>query len=158
VSGTVMDPDGRPLTGVHAAGLAATPQLFDRSEGMLATANFSVSALSPKKGRSVLFVHPEKKLARRLTIRPDEPGPLTVRLEPTGTLAGGIADGDGKPLAGLKVSAQLSFNPEDYKSLPADVRLNLQVWGKFINANATTDKEGKFRLEALVPGLKYQLL
>jgi RNA polymerase sigma factor (sigma-70 family) len=157
VTGTVVDPDDRPLAGAHAAGLAATLQFFNRSEGKLATAAFSVHALNPKKSRSVLFIHPEKKLAKLLRVRPDEPDPLTVRLEPTGTLAGRIVDGAGKPLAGLKVGTQLSFQAADFKDLPAEVRLNLPLWGKFLNAEATTDKDGKFRIDGLVPGVKYVL-
>jgi hypothetical protein len=80
-----------------------------------------------------------------------------VRLEPTGTLVGRVVDAEGKPLAGLKVSTHLSFKPEDYKDLPADLRLNMQFWGKLINGEATTDEDGKFRVEGLVPGLKYLL-
>ena len=157
VAGTVVGPDDRPLGGARAAGLGATPKFFDPSEGKLATASFTVSGLNPKKSRSVLFIHPEKKLAKMRKVRPDEPGPLTMRLEPTGVLVGRIVDAAGKPLAGLKVSTQLSFKPEDYKDLPADLRYNGRLWNQLINKEAMTDKDGKFRLEGLVPGLKYFL-
>jgi RNA polymerase sigma factor (sigma-70 family) len=157
VTGAVTDPDGRTLAGAHAAGLRATPRFFDRTEGKLETATFTVSGLNSKKSRSVLFIHPEKKLAKLLTVRPDEPGPLTARLEPLGALVGRIVDAEGKPLAGLKVSAHRSFKPENYKDLPADLRFNAPLWNKLINGEATTDKDGIFRIEGLVPGLKYLL-
>ena len=158
LTGTVVDPAGQPLADAHGAGLGATPKFFDRSEGKLATANFTVSGLNPKKSRSVLFIHPEKKLAKLMTIRPDEPGPLTMRLEPTGTLAGRVVDATGKPLAGLKVAAQLSFKPEDTKDLPAELRFNYPTWSKLTNGVATTGKDGKFRVDGLIPGLRYNLM
>jgi RNA polymerase sigma factor (sigma-70 family) len=157
LTGTLVGPDGQPLAGARAAGLGAVPKFFDPSEGKLATPSFTVSGLSLKKSRTVLFIHPEKKLARLLAIRPDELGPLTVRLDAPGTLAGRLVDAEGKPLAGVKVSAQLSFKPEDTKDLPADIQFNGQFWSKLITGEATTDKDGKFRVEGLVPGLKYLL-
>jgi protocatechuate 3,4-dioxygenase beta subunit len=157
LAGTVLDPEGRPLADAHAAGLGATPKFFDRSAGKLPTAAFSVSGLHPKKSRSVLLIHPEKKLARLLTVRPDEAGPLAVRLEATGTLVGRIVDAEGKPLAGLKVSGLLSFKPEDNKGLPAELRFNFPSWTHLIQGEALTDKDGKFRVEGLIPGLKYLL-
>jgi RNA polymerase sigma factor (sigma-70 family) len=156
VSGTVQGPDGRPLEGAHAAGIGSTPKFFDRDTGKLATAAFTVSGLAPKKSRSVLFVHPEKKLAGLLTVGPDEAGPLTARLGPTGALAGRVIAGDGKPLAGVKVSVQVSFGTEDLKDFP-DVRFNYPSWSKLLNGEMTTDADGKFRVEGLVPNLKYHL-
>jgi RNA polymerase sigma factor (sigma-70 family) len=155
ITGSVMDSDGRPLAGAHAAGVGATPQLFDRSAGKLVTATFTVSGLHPKKPRSVLLIHPEKKLAKLLTVRADDAEPLTVRLEPTGALVGRIVDAAGKPLPGHKVSAFLAFNPESYKGVPAELRFNSQSWRPLISGDSTTDVTGKFRIEGLVPGLKY---
>jgi RNA polymerase sigma factor (sigma-70 family) len=157
LTGTVMGQDGRPLAQAHAAGLKATPTFFDPTEGKLAGADFTVSALHPKKPRPVLLVHSDKKLAKLLTVRPDEAGPLTVRLEPLGELVGRIVDAEGKPRAGLKVTTQLSYKPENDKNFPADLRYNNRSWGKLINREALTDKDGKFHVEGLVPGLKYLL-
>jgi RNA polymerase sigma factor (sigma-70 family) len=157
LAGTVVGPDGKPVAGAHAAGLAATPQFFDHSAGKLDKATFTVSALHPTKPRTLLVVHPEKKLAKVQTVRPDEAGLLVVRLEPSGALAGRLVDAAGKPLAGLKVSAMLSFNPENSKGLPAELRFNGPTWSKLINGEATTDEQGKFRIDGLVPGLKYLL-
>jgi RNA polymerase sigma factor (sigma-70 family) len=157
LSGTVLGPDGQPLSGAHAAGLGATPKFFARSEGKLATASFSVRGLSPKKSRTVLLMHPEKRLAKLQIVRPDESDPLTVRLEPLGALTGRVVAANGKPLAGLKVRTQLSFKPENFKNLPTELRFNIQTWSKYINREATTDGDGRFRIEGLVPGVKYLL-
>jgi RNA polymerase sigma factor (sigma-70 family) len=157
VTGTVLGPDGRPLPGARAAGLSGSPAIFDRSEGKLPAASFTVSGLSPKKPRTVLFIHPEKGLAKMLTVGSDKPGPLEVRLEPTGALAGRIVDAAGKPLAGLQVKLLLSWKPENVKGLPAEVRLNAPFVNKAMNRETTTDSDGKFRIEGLVPGLKYLL-
>jgi RNA polymerase sigma factor (sigma-70 family) len=157
VTGTVVGPEGRPLPGAHAAGLGATPKFFNRSDGKLAAASFTVRGLKPKKSRTVLLIHAEKQLAKLLTVRPDEPESLTVRLEPLGELTGRVVAADGKPLAGLKVSVHLSFKPENYKNLPADLRFNSEPWSKLINREVTTDGDGKFRIEGLVPGVRYLL-
>jgi RNA polymerase sigma factor (sigma-70 family) len=156
VGGTVRGPDGQPLTGARAAGLGATPKFFDPTEGKLPAASFTVSGLGPKKPRVVVFFHPEKKLARVLTVRPDEPGPLEVRLEPLGALAGRVVDAAGKPLAGLRVSAHLNMQ----QNLPPDFRFNSQYaqsWGKLLHGETTTERDGTFRLGGLGPGLKYLL-
>jgi RNA polymerase sigma factor (sigma-70 family) len=157
LTGTVLGPDGRQLSGVRAAGLNGSPPLFDRSEWKLPGASFTVSGLSPKKPRSLLFIHPEKKLAKMLTVGSDKPGPLEVRLEPTGALAGRVVDAEGKPLVGLQVKLLLSYKPENRKGLPTELRLNFEFVNKVMNQETTTNSDGKFRIEGLVPGLKYLL-
>jgi protocatechuate 3,4-dioxygenase beta subunit len=153
--GTVVGPDGKPLTGAHFAGLSGIVQLrFGRTETM-ETASFTAGGLAPKGSRNLVFVHAEKKLAKVQKVRGDERGPLTVRLEPLGTLAGRILDADGRPRAGLKVAVMLSVEHEDYKELPLDLLYDYPAWSKVLNREAMTDAEGCFRVEGLVPGLKY---
>src|SRR5262249_2979516 len=42
--------------------------------------------------------------------------------------------------------------------LPVDLRFDYPAWDGLLKVEATTDKDGKFRLEGLVPGLKYSLV
>src|SRR5262249_39121491 len=90
--GRVVGPDGQPLTGVHAAGLAAPVNYTDRvspdrerrpSQGMKDAA-FTAYGLHPSHPRALVFYHPEKRLGKVECLRGDEAEPLTVRLEPLG--------------------------------------------------------------------------
>jgi RNA polymerase sigma factor (sigma-70 family) len=158
VTGTVLGPDGRPLAGARAAGLSGIVQFsFGREPEKLPTASFTAGGLDPQKPRALVFIHPEKKLAKVQHPRGSEAGPLQVRLEPLGALAGRILDAAGKPLPGVSVTIMLSYRPEDYKGLPYDLLIDRQTWGKVTDVTATTDAGGQFRARGLVPGLKYML-
>src|SRR5262249_55191805 len=115
----------------------------------------------------LVFVHPEKKLAKVQKVAAEDKGPLTVRLEPTGALAGRVLDPAGRPSAGVKVKAAYSIAEleearkagKDSKNRVWELELlyDFQAWEKILNREGTTDKDGKFRLDGLVPGLKYDL-
>ena len=70
------------------------------SEQPLPTAEFEVHALGTQRKRGLLFYHEAKHLAGAYVVKPDEAGPLTVRLEPCGTLSGRLVDRGGLPQAG----------------------------------------------------------
>ncbi len=155
--GTVVGPDGKPLAGAHFAGLSGLVQLRFGRNDTLETASFTVGGLAPGGSRNLVFIHREKKLAKVQKVLGAEEGPLTVRLEPLGALAGRILDGGGKPRSKLTVAVMLSVQREDYKDLPLEILYDYPAWAKVLNREATTDAEGRFRIEGLVPGLKYLL-
>jgi protocatechuate 3,4-dioxygenase beta subunit len=165
LAGTVTDPDGQPLEGSQTAGLSAVALLFFHDIPKLETSSFTVSGARPGQPRALFFVHPEKKLAKVERLRGDEKEPLTVRLEPLGTITGRVLDADGRPWAGLKVSATYQIQElesarvavKDHDDLPWDLLYQYPAWSKVINKEVTTDAEGRFRIEGLVPGLKYDL-
>jgi hypothetical protein len=88
-------------------------------------------------------------LAGSLVVRGDEDGPLAVRLEPYGVAVGRLVDADGKPVAGRRfpINSLLRQKPEELGTLPWSPQF------QFLQ----TDKDGKFRIEGLVPGMKYDL-
>jgi RNA polymerase sigma factor (sigma-70 family) len=162
VRGTIVGPDGRPLAGVHAAGLGAPriavvadPRDRPRSEG-LKTAEFTVQGLNPGGSRTLVFFHPEKKLGKVLTVRGDEAGPLTVRLDETGAATGRVVDARGRPWPGVTVAVRLNGNPADAKDLPVTDLYHSGMEG-LLERQATTDRDGKFRVEGLVLGLPYTI-
>jgi RNA polymerase sigma factor (sigma-70 family) len=165
LAGTVTDPDGRPLAGVRATGLGPIPALFGGGAHQLETASFTVGGVRPGEPRALFFLDPEKKLARVQKLSGNEKGPLTIRLEPLGTLTGRVLDADGRPWAGLRVRAAYSIAEleaarvaaKDYHDLPWELLYEYPVWRGFINKEATTDASGRFRLDGLVSGLKYDL-
>jgi RNA polymerase sigma factor (sigma-70 family) len=128
--GTVVGPDGRPLTGVEVVGLTALP--YDE---MLDSATFTVEGLNPRRSRELIFRHKEKGLGKVLTLRGDVTGPLAIHLEPCGSITGRMVDKGGKPV------------PE----------ITFHSWGGSLPGGpAKTDREGRFHV-ALLPGLKYSL-
>jgi hypothetical protein len=165
LAGTVTDPNGQPVEGAQTAGLSSVALLFFRDIPKLETSSFTVSGIRPGQRRALFFVHPEKKLAKVERLRGDEKEPLTVRLEPLGTITGRVLGADGRPWAGLKVSATYQYQElesarvaaKDYNDLPWDLLYQFGAWSKVINKEVTTDAEGRFRIDGLVPGLKYDL-
>jgi RNA polymerase sigma factor (sigma-70 family) len=155
--GTVVDPDGKPLPGAYALGLSAVMSGLGEAE-TLKGADFRVGGLDSQP-RALFFFHPGRKLARLLTVRKDDPAPLRARLGPLGTLTGRIVAGsESKPQADVKVRAVLTLDFKLYgKELPKDLLLNYPSWDRLLKVEATTGKDGRFRLEGLVPGLKYSL-
>jgi hypothetical protein len=68
---------------------------------------------------------------------------MTVKLEPWGTVTGRLIDASGRPLAGVGLGfAYGAFTPPDQGTHPDSFE---------------TDKDGRFRVEGLVPEMKYTL-
>jgi RNA polymerase sigma factor (sigma-70 family) len=139
-AGTVRlrDPGGEPLGGVRV-----WDWRDQRWSLPLAGAERKVTGLAPKKPAYLLLRHEGKKLAGAVTVKGDEPGPVTVTLRPWGTVTGRLVDRAGKPLANHQLGAG---NPPPGRkrtlSLPGEVR---------------TDERGRFRIDGLVPGYEYHL-
>ncbi len=94
------------------------------------------------------FQHPEKNLAGWLVVTGNEKGPLTVKLVPAAVLTGRLVRPDGEPVTAGDIvtpigGSDIPRNREkpDRGTLPSRVRL---------------DKDGKFRITGLAPGLKYR--
>ncbi|HEV3255739.1 MAG TPA: sigma-70 family RNA polymerase sigma factor [Gemmataceae bacterium] len=134
--GTVVGPRGKPLTGVRLVGLTAMPD-----EEVLASASFTVSGLNPGGTRDLFFYHRRKGLGKFLTIRGDETKPLTVQLDPCGTVIGRIVDRRGKAVTGVAIG--LACSPGWY--------------GGCAEASTETDLRGRFCVAGLLPGQKYSL-
>ncbi len=140
-TGTVVDPDGKPLTGVRVAGLRA-----NGGNQTLAGGSFKAVALNPLKPRLLAFAHKDRKLVGHVLLRADTSEPVTVRLQPGAVLTGRLLDEDGKPLAGVTVIAAYRANEAGW--LAAEM-----TGGKSIQ----TDADGRFRIENIFPGLRFSL-
>jgi RNA polymerase sigma factor (sigma-70 family) len=125
VKGTVLGPDGKPLSG-------ARQYRWDTLPG----SEFTVWGLPPGKLSEpwqIEFVHESKKLAGFVTVHGDEKEPLQVRLQPWGVLTGRLVNPQGEPLSGVKVACIHRVD------------------------DVYADKDGRFRIEGLTPGLKYEV-
>jgi RNA polymerase sigma factor (sigma-70 family) len=129
LKGTVLGPDGKPLAGARVAGLR--PLGYWEAQP-LKEAEFTLRGLSAGERRRLQMVHEGKKLAGWLEVRGDEKGPVRVRLEPWGSVRGRLVTPDGVPMTNVSIGIG---------SLP----------------RVQPGKDGKFRIDGLAPGLKYNL-
>jgi RNA polymerase sigma factor (sigma-70 family) len=137
VTGTVVGPDGKPLAGVYVNGLAGI------RVANLPTAEFSLPLLEP-----LFFYHPDKKLGAAVLFKGDEATPVTVRLQQCATLTGRLLDKDGRPCADVQLEGSI---------LGGQLNLVVTEGGWFGFFSGKTDKEGRFQIEGILPGVKVGL-
>ena len=167
--GVLIDPDGKPLTGAVAFGLAHSPQATShvsyrndpayraaQERRALKTDRFSASGLAADETRTVTFLHEGRKLIANVAVRKDAKGPQTVRLERWGAVTGRLVDGEGKPLAGATVDLLYpsQAGPGQLEPGTAGVAPGLLPPGWPLR----TDAQGRFRVEGLIPGLKHRII
>ncbi|WP_422931963.1 sigma-70 family RNA polymerase sigma factor [Singulisphaera sp. PoT] len=140
-----VDPEGRPVSDTTAVGIN------DRSaweEFSQPTDSIKVESFDPSHPRRLTVRHASRGLIGSILLKGGEASPLTLRLEPSGTVIGRLVDEEGRPLGGLSVSSLNGL----YPSRPAE---------QAIFPDGATDgglrvgRDGRFRIEGLVPGLKY---
>jgi hypothetical protein len=142
--GRVLGPHGQPLTGVTAIGLGLYGLGFNVVE-TLREAEFTVRGINPRANRSLVFYHRGKNLGCFVKeLRGDATEPLTIQLQPCGSVSGRIVDSDDQPVAGLPLAR--------FKYFGGAQQLENEQGLAY-----TTDTQGRFHLESLVPGLEYHL-
>jgi hypothetical protein len=138
VRGRLADPDGKPLTGVWIiGGIGSDVNLRD-----LPKAEFTIPAINPAAPKPYFFYHARKNLAVAVILKGDEPDGFTVTLQKAATITGRLLGDDGDPLANTEISGAIDDNQLGLKG----------GWGGFFNGK--TDRDGKFRIAGLVPGVK----
>jgi hypothetical protein len=110
----------------------------------LETASFTLTAVDPGGSRSLVFLHPEKRLVKALELQGLGQGPLTIRLEPAGTITGRLVDDDGEPRPRVDLLIHFVRKDKDYVA-------------EHLLGKIATDSEGRFRVEGLAPGVVYQI-
>jgi hypothetical protein len=128
LTGTVVGPDGKPLAGARVLGLR--PMSYWEN-APLKTAEFTILALGPGETRTLQMIQEEKMLAGWLVVREDAKAPVRVRLGPWGVVTGRLVKPDGEPMTNVSIYAG--------------------------SRGGQPDKEGKFRIDGLAPGLKVGL-
>jgi RNA polymerase sigma factor (sigma-70 family) len=143
-TGTVRGPDGKPLTGFVAFGLKPG---WDLNPQPSSTAEFAVTALAPFEQRRLVFRHAEQKLIGTLNVPGNATGALIATLGPWSSVTGRVVGEDGKPRAGIKIT--LHHDPFPEHALGGMAR---QPSSRF-----ELDETGRFRIDALAPGVKYDV-
>ncbi|WP_406698202.1 sigma-70 family RNA polymerase sigma factor [Singulisphaera sp. Ch08] len=142
VTGTMVDPDGQPLlfgNGVEVR----TLDVFQNPQQTPGNPTFVVTGLPSGRYR-LDFIHRGRKLAGSLALRGDETDPLTAQLQPWGTVIGRVVDEEGKPRTDVEIFSTTRERPDPEA-------------GDLVE-KPTVDGEGRFRIEGLVPGVKYDAL
>ncbi len=134
---TVLGADGKPLAGAEVRGRKAA---YDWEAAPSAV--FTLRGSNPKDSRlrTVLVVHKATRQIGTLVVR-GEKGPLVVRLRPWATVTGRLVNADDEPYAGSIISPVASDLSIGY---PPSMQIR-------------TNNDGSFRIEGMLPGIKYQL-
>ena len=134
VRGKAVDSSGRSVSNYYVNG-----QLVEGEQ-------FIVSRYAPSEGRRLTFFKPQANLVGLLDLNGPQPDPVEAALIPGGTIFGRIVDADGIPVENLEFqNSQVVFGNEAYGQLLTHVD----------KKPVRTDREGRFRFEGIVPGLKY---
>jgi protocatechuate 3,4-dioxygenase beta subunit len=138
--GRVVGPDGRPLSGVRVCDSG------QRGAETLKGNEFTVRGVNARANRTLVFYHKEKNLGFYLKdLRGERADPMMVKLQPCGSASGRVLDPDGQPVAGLPGV----LYRVDYYGRIGSIRSDGEV--------VITDKDGRFRVEGLVPGQEYRV-
>ncbi len=145
--GTVVDSEGHPLEGTTTMA-GETREQFYRLNAIDGS-KFTVYGLfrDPKLYRTVIFRNEARGLGTTLRVDGSDAGPINVRLDPLASLTGRLVDESGKPRK------------------DAEMRLLRIVEEPYVGANgefspplrATTDGDGRFRIDGIIPGTAYWL-
>ncbi len=137
----VVDQQGKPVTGVKAAGRLLRDRYDEKAQ---TEAEFDVLTMGPGEDRLVVLVHEDRKLGRVIHVKEgdDKNGPVVVKLEPSATITGRIVDRDGNPVSG----ATIHLNPK----MVGDFPLQLPV--------LASGQDGKFTVANVATGWGYYLL
>ncbi len=140
LTGVALAPDGTPLTDLEVSG--ARPMTYWKHVDTHGDP-FPIYALDQHKARLLQVVHQGKKLAGYHVLRTGEKAPIRVHLQPWGTFTGRLVTPTGEPVT--------------QTSIHLGCRADQDVPGSGAWGSAHPDKEGKFRITGLAPGLRYNL-
>lgn len=151
----ILGLDRKPLAGVRAYGVSSSRNWTEMPGGglgepaggsseKLGTGEFTVSCFNPRRPRDLIFQQPEKGLVGVASLPKENGGVVTVQMERGATVTGRLLGVDGKPRPNVAMRLWIST-----KQWPD--------WGDYAPPTVQTDKDGRFRIEGLVPGFPFML-
>lgn len=156
-AGKLVDGDGAAVSGAKVVGLSDSKQ-----PRTLATNEVTMPGLRKERARALVAIHEEKQLGAVAAIEGTSTAAFEVKLQPLGTLTGRLVDADGNGMPDLKVKLHLKLDAKKVENLPTEWdyidALVPGAWREFTSREATTDKDGRFRITGLIPGERYDLM
>jgi RNA polymerase sigma factor (sigma-70 family) len=141
VRGTVVGPDDQPIGGAVEI---RTLDVFQSPQQLPANSQTFVVTGLPSGRYRLDFIDHQHKLAGSVALKGDEKEAVTVKLQPWGTVTGRVVDEDGKPRTDVEIFSTWGERPDPERGSLTD--------------KPTVDALGRFRIEGLVPGVKYDAL
>jgi hypothetical protein len=149
-AGRLTGPDGLPVVGAEAYGLSACDWSGTGRSRPLDADTFEVGGLAPGHPRLLVFTHKARELVGAAVLKDEDlksTAPLEVKLVPAGAIAGRFLDDDGLPWVGVTLNVWMS-DPDQPTRLGFGCRFGEPV---------TADAQGRFRVEAFVPGVETEV-
>jgi uncharacterized GH25 family protein len=153
IAGRATDKDGKPVAGAKV--LLLNSFAWRGSQGQSTTnaaGNFTLSGLDPLEQHEIALVHEQRRLAATATVKAAKEqkrvGNLEVKLEPLAVMTGRVLDDEKKPIAGASVYAYVTVQVNQ------GGQTFFTAFTPFAERTIKTDKDGKFTLDFVVPGLQ----
>jgi hypothetical protein len=141
----MVGPEGAPIGETKAKGVG---ELYQTSPVPQLYSSFEVHAVDPSKPRRVIVMHESRKLIGTALLKGNETGPVTIKLQPWGSVAGRIVDDEGGPRKAMFIG---SPNGSHKKRHDTHDILPGSDWNQCVRVG----DDGRFLVEGLVPGLNY---
>jgi len=135
----VVGPDGRPVPRIR---------VFGKLKGSLAGevvsgSEFTFIHSQPGTVHAILVDQQDESAGGLLLVNGDEPDPIRMALQPTGSVVGRLVDEEGRPRPSVPLSVM-----QDLKTI------RFESSSKF----RKTDAGGRFRITGFVPGITYWVI
>jgi RNA polymerase sigma factor (sigma-70 family) len=139
----ILDREGQTVNGTWVAGISAQDW---NAPVRLSKGSCDAYHLQPGKPRLVVVYDPAGKQFGTLRLKGDEKEPQEVKLGPGGAVKGRLVDEEGRPRAGVTV--QLHHRERTAEEIHDHAHRSRAV---------ETDSDGRFRIDEVVPGVKFFL-
>ena len=143
-TGTVLGLDGAPLPGARGFGLTGAHWGERGEHTPMKWSQFNILGFNPRRPRDIIFQHLEKGLVGIAELSKAKGDSVSVQMEPGAVVTGRLIDANGQPRAGIELDVWFLLKAEFH-------------WIKYFPDPVNTDREGRFRIGALLSSYDFRL-